>query len=70
MIQKNVPLLILSGLFAGILLAFTVMAVVPYNLTGSPGTDATLQPIMHQNVTAGSGDLPQFSSSDEARTFL
>ncbi|MFA5212272.1 MAG: beta-propeller domain-containing protein [Methanoregula sp.] len=70
MIQKNVPLLILSGLFAGILLAFTVMAVVPYNLTGSPGTDVALQPIMHQNVTAGSGDLPQFSSSDEARTFL
>ncbi len=37
MTQNNVPLLVLSGLLAGIILAFAVMAVAPHNLTGTIG---------------------------------
>lgn len=70
MTQNNVPLLILSGLLAGIILAFAVMAVVPPNLAQTPSTDTPIQPVVQQNAAAGSGDLAQFSSSEDARAFL
>jgi inhibitor of cysteine peptidase len=70
MTQNNVPLLVLSGLLAGIILAFAVMAVAPHNLTGTIGTDTPVQPVLQQKVAAGSGDLVQFSSTVDARTFL
>ncbi|MFA4860513.1 beta-propeller domain-containing protein [Methanoregula sp.] len=69
MTQNNVPLLVLSGLLAGIILTFAVMAVAPHILTGAHSTDTAPPPVTQQIVTVG-GDLRQFSTPKEALAFL
>ncbi|MDD1686125.1 beta-propeller domain-containing protein [Methanoregula sp.] len=69
MIQKN-HFLIFSGFLAGLILAFAAMTLFLPAYAGTPGSAPAFQPRVQQNVTVGSGDLPQFSSTDDARAFL
>ncbi|MDD4136644.1 MAG: beta-propeller domain-containing protein [Methanoregula sp.] len=70
MIQKNVPLLILSGIVIGIVLAFVAMSPVPPQLAGNGSTALSLQPVIQLKITPGAEDLPRFSSAEEARAFI
>jgi len=70
MIQKNVPLLILSGIVIGIVLAFVAISPVPPHLAGNDSTALSLQPVMQLKITPGAEDLPRFSSAEEARAFV
>jgi len=68
--NQNTYFLIFSGLLAGIILTFAAMTLsLPYS-AGTAGAPLALQPLVQQNVTAESGDLPQFASPAEARAFL
>ncbi|MDO9324767.1 MAG: beta-propeller domain-containing protein, partial [Methanoregula sp.] len=68
--SKNVPLLILSGLIMGLILAYVVMAAFPPHTAGTSSTVPPIQPVMQQKITAGAEEPRQFSSKEEARAFL
>jgi inhibitor of cysteine peptidase len=70
MIQKNVPLLILSGIIMGVVFAFVAMSVVPLQPAGNNNTVLSPQPVMQLKVTPGAEVLPRFSSAEEARAFV
>ena len=70
MIQKNVPLLILSGLIAGIVLAFVAMSALPLQTAGAGSTVLPVQPVVQQKITPGAEVLPRFSTAEEARAFV
>jgi inhibitor of cysteine peptidase len=69
--EKYIPLLVLSGIIAGIILASAVITLSPPgspSRTGSP--DPALQPFVQQKITPGAEILPQFSTVEEARAFV
>ena len=70
MIQKNVPLLILSGLIMGIVIAFAAVSAIPPQPAGNGSTALSLQPVMQLKITPGAEVLPRFSSAEEARAFV
>ncbi len=70
MTTKNVPLLILSGLITGIIIAYVVMTAFPLHPTETTSTALLNQPILQQKVTPGAEEPQQFSSIEEARAFL
>ncbi|MCK9579319.1 MAG: beta-propeller domain-containing protein [Methanoregula sp.] len=68
--EKYVPLLVLSGIITGIILAIAVMALYPPNAAGTVSTVTTSQPVVQQMITPGAEALPRFSSPEEARAFV
>jgi uncharacterized secreted protein with C-terminal beta-propeller domain len=68
--EKYVPLLVLSGIITGIILAIAVMALYPPNPAGTGSTVTTFQPVVQQMITPGAEILPRFSSAEEARAFV
>jgi uncharacterized secreted protein with C-terminal beta-propeller domain len=68
--EKYVPLLILSGIITGIILAIAVMALYPPNAAGAGSTVTTYQPVVQQMITPGAEVLPRFSTAEEARAFV
>ncbi len=70
MISKNIPILILSGLITGIILAYVVMTAFPLHPAETTSNALPNQPILQQKVTPGAEEPQQFSSQEEARAFL
>ena len=68
--EKYVPLLVLSGIVTGIILAIAVMALYPPNPVVTVSAVTTFQPVVQQMITPGAEVLPRFSSAEEARAFV
>ncbi|MFA6225998.1 MAG: hypothetical protein WC620_07465 [Methanoregula sp.] len=67
---KNGPLLLISGLVMGIILAYVVMTAFPLNPAGTSSTVPQIQPVVQQKITADIEDPQLFSSKEETRAFL
>jgi inhibitor of cysteine peptidase len=70
MMQKNVPLLVLSGLIAAIILAVVVASALPQQTTEAGSTILTIPPVMQQKITPGAEVLARFSTVEDARAFV
>jgi len=70
MTAKDTLILVLSGIIAGLIMAYVVIAAFPLHPFGSGSTTLPAQPVVQQVVTPGTEEILQFSSQEDVLTFL